>query len=310
MKLSHLNALRALEATLRRGTFSAAADEQGVTVAAIGQQIRGLEAYLGLRLFDRLPSGARPTPEARMVAERLTTGFGRIEEALTELRRARDGRQLSLSLTYHYLDHWLAPRLPRFYARQPEIEVKVDAGDRLVDLLAENVDMAIRFSRDAGPGNDALDLYRGCFFPVCSPDFAAAHGLTPGTRDLSGLPLFVLYDTMTDPEWTDWPAWMTANGMTSRDAVAANRKTGLVTAVSGGGLVLTGLTEAFNELREGRLVAPLGPRVVRSFSYRYRLVWPSARRPHRAMRAFRAWIAEECALYLAEASALLGVPVR
>ena len=86
MKLSHLNALRALEATLRCGTFSAAADELGVTVGAIGQQLRGLEDYLGLRLFDRLPSGVRPTVEAREVAEQLTMGFGAVDEALAQLR--------------------------------------------------------------------------------------------------------------------------------------------------------------------------------------------------------------------------------
>ena len=309
MKLSHLNALRAFEAILRLGTFSAAADELGVTVAAIGQQIRGLEDYLGLKLFDRLPSGVRPTPQALAVAETFTEGFGRIEAGLSELRRARDGLQLSLSMTYHYLDQWMAPRLPRFYAAHPECEVVIDASDRLVDLLSENIDAAIRFSSGAGQGLDALDLHQGYTIPVCSPGFAETHGLTPQTRDLTGVPLYLVYDATTDPAWTDWPAVIKQFGLVSRDPVAAHRTTGGSTAASGAGLVLMGLTQTFNDLRDGRLVAPLGPRVTIPQSYRYRLIWPAARRPSQALRHFRDWIAGESDAYVAEASDLLGIRV-
>lgn len=310
MKLSHLNALRALEATLRCGTFSAAADELGVTVGAIGQQLRGLEDYLGLRLFDRLPSGVRPTVEAREVAEQLTMGFGAVDEALAQLRGGRDGRHLTISLTYHYLDHWLSNRLTSFYGAYPDIEIKIEASDALVDLRAENIDMAIRFSRDAGQGFDALEICHGCYLPVCTPGFAEVHGITPETRDLTGVPLFILYDRTTDPEWRDWAAWMKDFGLTSTDPFGGQHTTGQNTAVSGAGLVLTGLTEVFNDMREGRLVAPLGPRVMRRGSYMYRVIWPKTRRPNRAMRAFLAWIAAERDEFVAEASALLGVQLN
>lgn len=310
MKLTHLNALRALEATLRLGSFSAASLELGVTVAAIGQRLRGLEDYLGLQLFDRLPSGVRPTEEARAVSERLTAGFAAVDEALTQLRGSRDGRHVTVSLTYHYLDQWLANRLPKFYAAHPDLEVKVEASDVLVDLRAGNVDMAIRFSREAGPAFAALDISPGCYFPVCTPHFAAAHQLSPETRDLTGVPLFILYERTTDPEWLDWPAWLQDFGLASREPVGGQRTTGQSTAVSGAGLVLSGLTEVFNDLREGRLVAPLGPRVLRRSTYRYRLVWPEERRPNRAMRAFVDWIITERDAYLTEASSLLGVPLH
>jgi len=307
VKLSHLNGLRALEATLRRGTFSAAAEELGVTVAAIGQQLRVLEDYLGIRLFDRLPSGAKPTPEAREVAQRLTAGFAQLEDAMAGLRGARDGRTLSLSLTYHCLDHWLSPRLPRLYAMHSDMEIRISAGDRIVDLLSENVDMAIRFSRDAGPGNQAIELFHGCYFPVCTAEFAAAHALTPDCRNLSGVPLFVLYDTTTDPDWDDWSTWIKQFGMTAGEMPAACRTTGQLTALSGAGLVITGLTEAFNDLRSGRLVAPFGSRVIRRSTYKYLLVWPAVRRRNRAMQAFCDWIAGERDRYLNEASELLGL---
>lgn len=310
MKLSHLNGLRALEAALRKGTFSGAADELGVTAAAIGQQIRGLEDYLGIRLFDRLPAGARPTPEARAAALRLTAGFSQIEDVLAELRSGRDGRRLSLTMTHHFLDDWMSRRLPRFYESNNSIEIKIDTSDRLVDLASENIDMAIRFSLEPGPGNEALDLYRGYYFPVCSPGFGAAHGLNPDCRDLTGVPLFVLQEVTTDPEWIDWPEWMERFGIEKNDATPARRTTGRSTAVSGSGLVLVGLTEAFNDLVDGRLIAPLGRRTVRSSSYKYRLIWLAARPLPRAMREFRRWLASERDDFVREATELLGVEIR
>lgn len=310
MKLSHLNALRALEATLRKGTFSAAADELGVTVAAIGQQLRGLEKYLDIKLFDRLPSGAQPTPAARAVAQRLTAGLSQIEDVLAELRASRDGRRLSLTTTYHFFDDWLSSRLPHFYALNNSVEIRIDTSDRLVDLVSENIDMAIRFSREPGAGHEALDLYGGCYFPVCSPEFAAAHRLTPDCRDLTGVALYILQEATTDPAWIGWPEWMRKFGVQKTDTMPAKRTTGRSTAVSGAGLVLIGLTEAFNDLADGRLVAPLGTWAVSRSSYKYRLIWPTGRSSSPAMRAFRRWIIEEKDAFVLEASRILGTEIR
>ena len=309
MKLSHLNALRALEATLRKGTFSAAAEELGVTVAAIGQQLRGLEEYLGIRLFDRLPTGARPTPEAQAVAERLNAGFSRVEEVLSELRAGREGRRLSLSMTYHFFEDWMSPRLPHFYALNNAVEVKIDTSDRLVDLAAENIDMAIRFSRQPGAGNEALDLFSGCYFPVCSPEFAAAHGLNPDCRDLTNVSLFVLQEATTDPNWIGWREWLREFNVEKRDATRGKRIAGRATAVTGVGLVLVGLIDAFPDLVDGRLVAPLGSWAIRPSAYKYRLIWTAHRSMPRPMRVFRDWMATERDRFVGEVSRLLGVEI-
>lgn len=82
MRTSHLSALRALEAALRTGSFRMAADDLGVTTAAVGQQIRLLEEYVGCKLFVRKPSGALPTKAAIGVATELTAGFGSISTVL------------------------------------------------------------------------------------------------------------------------------------------------------------------------------------------------------------------------------------
>lgn len=310
MKLSHLNGLRALEATLRKGTFTAAADELGVTVAAIGQQIRGLEAYIDVKLFDRLPSGVRPTDDALAIAARLTVGFTYIEEVFGELRSGRRDGSLSITMSRYVLDDWLAERMPRFYEQFPEVSIIFHTGDKLVDLLSGEADMAIRFSPEPGPEYSFDELYMGCFLPVCTPEFAARHNLSQDTKDLTGVPLFQIHEITSDPAWIGWPGLLERHKVRKSDPMPIQQVSGYRTALTGEGLILCGLTEGFNDLAEGRLVAPLGPEYVMQFTYGYRLVWPAGRSQSPAMRNFRKWLLAVHQEFINEASSLLGVQLR
>jgi len=307
MKLSHLNGLRALEATLRNGTFTAAAEELGVTVAAIGQQIRGLENYLDLKLFDRHPSGAKPTEEALSVATRLTVGFTRIDDAFGDLARTRKSGKLRIAMSHFMLDDWLAERMPDFHRMCPGIEVSYDVSENYVDLLNGGADMAIRFSPEPGPEYEFELLHHGGFMPLCTPEFATANGLHPGINDLTGVSLYQFHDVTTDPAWVGWPELLARHSISKNDPGQLQQISGYRVALAGEGLVLVGLTESFNDLKEGRLVAPLGPGFVNQFSFGYRLVWPSGRTLTRAMRDFRKWALDERDVFIREASELLGV---
>ena len=97
MKISHLNALRALEATLRKGSFKAAADELGVTTAAIGQQIRTLEAFLNRKLFLRTNTGVQPTDSALGVQQKLATSFSTIEDVIGQLKFQSSKNRLAIT---------------------------------------------------------------------------------------------------------------------------------------------------------------------------------------------------------------------
>lgn len=306
MKLSHLNGMRALEATLRNGTFTKAAEELGVTVAAVGQHIRVLEEYLSLKLFDRLPSGVRPTREAKAIAGRLTGGFTQIESALSELRGPDGTQRIRVTLSHYVLDEWLSSSMPRLRERAPDLTVNFHCGEELVDLFGGEYDMAIRFSPEPGPDYDFIPLHRGYFMPVCTPEFAGRHDLAPEVRDLTGVPLYRLLDQTSDPAWKGWKEILEEKGI-RKDDFSVEQLTGRGTAYSGGGLVLLGLTESFAGLVEGRLVAPLGPSFVYAFSYGYRLVWPEGRELTRPLRVFRDFMEAERELYLAAASRALGV---
>jgi len=279
MKLSHLNGLRAVEATLRNGTFAAAADELGVTGAAIGQQIRGLEKYLGLKLFERLPSGARPTEAAHSVATRLTVGFTHIDDALGLLANGRQAGRLRIAVS-HFKEY--------------------------VDLLNGEADMAIRFSPKPGPEYEFENFHNGYFMPLCTPGFAEKHDLHPGKKDLTGVPLYQFHDATSDPAWVGWPELLKRHAIAKNDPGPVQHISGYRVALAGEGLVLCGLTESFNDLREGRLVAPLGPELVAPFSYGYRLVWPAGRVMTRPMRYFRKWMVVARDKFVRDASDLLG----
>jgi len=310
MKLSHLNGLRALEATLRNGTFTAAADELGVTVAAIGQQIRGLEDFLDLKLFERLPSGARPTEAAISVATRLTVGFTHIDDALKNLAKSKKTATLRIAMSHFMLDDWLAERMPEFHRAHPAVEVRYDIREEYVDLHSDEADLAIRFSPQPGPEYDYEHLHYGCFAPLCTPEFAATHDLRPDQRDLTGVPLYQFHDVTTDPEWVGWPELVARHGITKNDPGPIQQISGYRVALAGEGLVLCGLTESFNDLRDGRLIAPMGPDFVSQFSYGYRLVWPAGRQLTHPMRAFRSWILTERDKFIREASRLLGCNLK
>lgn len=306
MKLSHLNGLRALESTLRNGSFSAASRELGVTVAAVGQQIRGLEDYLGVKLFDRLPAGAVPTEAARQIASQLTVGFGRIEDALDTLAAVRRAIKLRISTFKWFHEDWLSDRMPGFYDRHPHVEVEFELGDKLVDLVRGEADMAIRFGPPGGSELKREHLFFGGMLPLCTPEFAKARGLDQSTRDLSGIPLFRFSPTSVDPAIVGWTELIKRHGFRRDDPSPPTRVAGTRAALSGHGLVLCGLVSSFAEIRAGRLVAPLGPRMYTSYSYSYSLVWSAARSPTPAMGSFRKWLFSERDGFLAEASRLIG----
>lgn len=310
MKLSHLNGLRALEVTLRKGNFTAAAEELGVTVAAIGQQIRGLEDYLDVKLFERLPSGAKPTEDALAIATLLTVGFSQIEEAFVELGSFRKSGRLRITMSHFMLDDWLAQRMPDFHTRYPGISVSYDIGETYVDLRSSDVDMAIRFSPEPGPEYSFEYLYTGCFMPVCTADFAVRHNLHPQVRNLTGVPLFQFHDVTSDPAWVGWGELLDKHSLRKDDPHPIQQISGYRTALSSEGLLLCGLTESFNDLKEGRLVAPLGPAFVTQYTFGYRLVWPVGRKLSPPMRDFREWVLEQRDQFNVQVSELLGVELK
>lgn len=309
MRLSHLNALRALDATLRHGSFSLAANELGITPAAVGQRVRSLEDYLGNSLFIRSSTGIQPTDDALKVRDLLHDGFDRLARAFEQLGPTRASGRLRITLPESFSENWLSPILADFNLQNPEAELHLDPSNRDVDLLTEQYDLAIRF----GPGGDTqLEerlLFSDTLAPVCSPAFARAHGLTPDRRSLEGIPLIHVTNRTGDPGWVGFEGWGKAFGFDpfqlSHGVRFAKTGSGLQAATAGQGLVLCGLVEAFTALKSGALILPFGASLTCQTQYAYRLLWLPDRRASDLRDSFVAWITTRSQTFLQELNTLL-----
>ena len=310
MRLSHLNALRALEATLRHGSFSAAADELGITPAAVGQRVRGLEDYLGRDLFLRTASGIEALDDARRVEARLTNSLSGLATVLAELKDRDLSSRLSVTLPASFVENWLTASLSEFYQRHTSVDLRLDASNRDVDLSVETFDFAVRYGAPPGPELDGVVLFEDHLLPVCSPEFAREHGVEPALRSLKDIPLIHITDRTGDPSWVGFDGWGKAFGF-DRETLGhgvhfSKVSSGLQSAISGQGLVLCGLVEAYNAIRSGRLVTPFGPGMRCRTEGLYRLLWVRDRPMGGLQADFREWLLERAAAFRHERDAFLA----
>lgn len=309
MHLSHLNALRALDATLRHGSFSLAANELGITPAAVGQRVRSLELYLDKSLFIRTSSGIEPTEDALRVRELLEDGFARLAQAFEQLKPNDAAGRLRITLPESFSENWLSPMLAEFQHQYPDADLYLDPSNRDIDLVREDYDLAIRY----GPTRDTVLEERVLFgdfvAPVCSPAFADQQGLGPDVRSLKGLPLIHVTNRTKDPGWLDFQAWGDAFGF-DRDHLKhgvriSKTGSGLQAAAAGQGLALCGIVEAFHALKAGSLILPFGPSMICQTKYAYRLLWARSWANSDLRALFVEWITDRSDRFVRELDAYL-----
>jgi LysR family glycine cleavage system transcriptional activator len=304
MRISHLNALRALEATLRLGSFTKAARELGITPAAAGQRVRLLEEYLGVVLFERSGAGIRPTTKAQDVEKKLTEGFINIALALKALSPKSSSESLRITLPESFAENWLTPALTGLYEQYPNLNLYLEPTNRDVDLEAEDFDLTIRYGKSSGKHLEDRVLFGDRIIPICSPGFADRHGLRPDQRSLKGVPLIFVANRTKDPGWVGFEDWGTAFGFDpahlGHGVRISKTGSGLQAAIAGQGLVLCGLVEAFNALKAGLLVLPFGPSVGYQTRYAYRLVWAKSRLDHENKQPFIDWIVAKSEAFVSD----------
>jgi len=294
--LPSLKALRSFEAAARHLSLARAADELHVTPGAVGQQVKSLESHLGVQLFHRLPQGLHLTEAGAALLPGLGEGFERLASAVEEARLTDTRRGLVVSIAPTLAGKWLVPRLYRFAEAHGDIEVRIDATDRPVDLLHEEVDVAIRLSPHDHPDLHTDLLFDEEVFPVCSP---ALLEQAPPLEDPSDLQrhtlLHVDWKYPTDA-WVDWPKWLKAAGVEAQvDPVGGPRFSlftmAIQSAIEGHGVALTGSVFVADDLAAGRLVKPFALSVPTDCAYCLLCAPASAHNPK--IETFRAWLLEE-----------------
>lgn len=287
----HLAGLRAVEAVGRLGSLRAAAEEMGVTVGAVSQQVQKTEQQLGRTLFERLPKGLTVTPEARELLRQLTAGMAALSSAVTLAERGATDT-LTVSVAPVFAGKWLVWRLKQFNAANPGIRIRVDATTALVDPDLSDVDLCIRIAPERPKGENVDWLLDQVIFPVCSPALAAQLA-APG--DLKDVPI-----VRDRHQMFSWDTWLKPNGLDS--AILGDGPTYsdgslcLDAAVAGQGVFLAWETLACDALAAGRVVAPFPDRYATDYSYWLIVARHAKRAP--GVRAFDAWLRAELAASL------------
>lgn len=289
-RLPPLNALRAFEAAARHLSFTRAAEELHVTQAAVSHQIRALEDRLGRKLFRRVGRNLFLTDAAQVYLADLRAAFDRIDEATRRLEARDRGGVLNATVLPSFAAMWLLPRLGRFRAAHPEIDVRLSSDSEMVDFARSDFDIGIRTGRGRWPGLRSDLVLTEQLTVVCSPELARSVGLrTP--RDLARTTL------LHDEPRERWAIWFRRLGIDDIDPWRgpgfSHSNMVIQAAVAGQGVAVVGETLAADELRAGRLVRPFAETLPTDYSYYLVYLEAAAERPKIA--AFREWILAEAA---------------
>jgi len=295
--LKHLNALRAFEVSARLGNFTRAAEELGVTPAAVGQQVRILEGYLGRTLFHRTPGGLKATAAASLALSELHEGFDRLEAGFKRLQGPVAENQLSVSVAPALAWKWLAPRMQGLYERSPHIDLRMDTSLRLADIAGGDFDLAIRYGPQEGDGLKTIPLFQEYLLPVCVPALRNTRQSATGEASILDIPLLHIDGETSDAAVRDWRQWGEKFGLDDPCLDEGPRypqsAMALQAAFDGQGVALCGLTLVIDDLMAGRLVTPYRPVRAVKTDYAYRLVTSPVRRRSATQATFMKWIEQE-----------------
>jgi LysR family transcriptional regulator, glycine cleavage system transcriptional activator len=300
--LPPLATLRTFEAVARNLSFTRAADELALTQNAVSHQIRALEAHLGASLFGRLHRGIELTSDGRTLLDGVRAGLDSVLLASERVRSQRRVGVLTVAAPAAFATWWLVPRLGRFAALHPEIEVRIAAMDgREPDLRRDGVDVAVvkRPAKLADRHPVAMPLLREIVFPVCAPSILG--GETP-LRNLHDLVRHTLIESdaaeADDTEFT-WSSWLAQFGLelgqSMRQLRFSHLGLALSAAIDGLGVALGRSPMVDAELASGRLVRPFGGKIMAKASAVFALAWrdAGAGAPDQRIAAFRDFALDE-----------------
>ncbi|MFJ4453308.1 LysR substrate-binding domain-containing protein [Pseudomonas sp. NPDC089392] len=287
-ELPSLNALRVFEVVARHLNFRLAAEELGVTQAAVAQQIRGLEASLNLRLFERLPRGLALTDAGLGYSGSIRSALAMIDEA-TRLLRPQTAH-LTVSVTPTFALKWLIPRLANFAQRYPDIDLRVLATDRLSHFSTDGVDLAVRYGKpEFGAGLNSEQLMEQRIVAVASPTLFGGTEVPGSFEQLQGF--IMLHDAHNF--WPQFLAQLFPQHVqpTARNLRFNQTSLAIEAAISGQGIALSSLAFVSDDIQSGRLMQVFTQQLQLDKSFY--LVWPRKLRQPESLNVVQDWLKQQ-----------------
>ncbi|WP_133010515.1 transcriptional regulator GcvA [Marinomonas flavescens] len=289
-RLPPLNSLKCFESAARHGSFNKAAQELSVTPSAISHQIKGLEGFLGIELFRRTKRKVILTEAGESYLKPIKRIFEQLESATVDLKSKQKIGSLKLAVAPAFLTRWLMPRMERFQARYPDIQIEISASTGLIDFSAGDIDMAVYFGNGDWSDVEAYYLSPAKLFPVCNPKLIRPDQPINEPEDMRFYPL--LHVTKRKDEWHDWllqnsldPKVFRRGLMFSSGSLTAGA------AAQGLGIALANVDLVMPEIEAGTLKVIFDQHLVSTRSFY--LVYEKRSTVTPAMSAFKEWIIEE-----------------
>lgn len=290
-QLPSLAALRTFEAAARHLSFTEAALELNLTQSAVSRQIRLMEDYLGVALFQRVKQRLVLTEAGRVYVADIRAALVKMQAATMSLIATQGkGGILNLATPPAFGTKWLMPRLHRFTTAHPEILINLVTRARPFDLEGESVDIAIHYGNNDWPGVLSDRLVGGEMAVVCAPAYLDAN---EPLREPADLARHTLLQWTVRPDM--WREWMEAKQVSSANAWQGPRFEHLYmvlqAAIGRLGVALLPRVLVDDDIEAGRLVSPLDDEYLSADAYC--LVYRPELSGDPKIQMFRAWLADE-----------------
>ncbi|SFS03713.1 LysR family transcriptional regulator, glycine cleavage system transcriptional activator [Dyella sp. OK004] len=284
--LPPMHTLRTFEALSRLRSFTVTAEELHLTTSAVSHQIRAIESFYATKLFRRNRHDVSLTPAGEKLLE-VVQGFLQQLSSLGESLRTQDPHRLSVTAPPSLVSRWLMPRLGDFLRAYPEVDFKLHATLTLIDLDAEQADVAVRYGDGRWPGLHSEKLFDEQIFPVASPTYVARAKLHKSSK-LKGC-------TLLRDDFQSWERWGEATGenldASAWGPVYSDSALLLQATEAGHGVALGRSVLIADAIAAGALIR-IGKRAI-SAPGSYYLVSPTRKGEAAQATAFRRWLTEQ-----------------
>jgi LysR family glycine cleavage system transcriptional activator len=289
--LPSLNALKAFEAAARHESFTKAAHELSVTQGAVSQQVKSLEAELGVRLFARERQRLVITEAGQAYLEVVRDAFDRLVMGTERLLQRQKSGTLTITTSPNFAAKWLVHRLRRFSEAHPAIDLRISASMQHVDFTHDDIDMALRHGDGHWPGLHVTRLCTEQLFPVCSPRLLTGKDALRAPADIRN---HTLLHTNGTADWANWLARSEVEGVDFKHGIVFNQASMAIdAAVDGQGIALARTALAASDLISGRLVRPFAQAL--EVPYAFWIVCPKSAADLPKIATFRDWLLKEAA---------------